>query len=110
MYIQIAEALEELDPPKLRDPDSRETPAAPCQTVTEILEVAARAYSPSARATTEEQTMATQLVRGHSVVEVPGSWNKVRDPAPDPIVLPEPRSLADYVFAPCKHECSLLRK
>ncbi len=110
MYIQIAEALERLDPPEGLSPDPQEAAVRPCQTVTEILEVAERAYSPSARATKEEQTMATQLVRGHNVVEVLGHGNKGRDSAPDPIVLPEPRALADYVSAPCKHECSLLRQ
>ncbi len=50
---------------------------------------------------------ATELVRGHSVVEIPGKYMGAAVQLPDPIVLPEPRALADYVLAPCKHECSI---
>ena len=109
MYIRIAEALEDLDPPGLAEEADRSTETH-CYTVSEVLEVAERAYAPSASVTNEELTLATQLVRGHSSVEIPGAWNQGTDTPPDPIVLPEPRSLADFVTAPCKHECNLLRQ
>ena len=112
VYIKIAEALEDLDPPE--SPDSSEATnlpvRTPCTDVSEVLEVAGRAYAPSARVKSEELQLATQLVRGHGVVETPGAWNKEADAPPEPIVLLEPRSLADFVTAPCKHECSLLRQ
>jgi hypothetical protein len=69
----------------------------------------------SARAVTKPPTddellLATQLVRGHAVVEIPGRWSREGDPAPEPIVIPEPRSLAGYASAPCKLEVSTLKQ
>ena len=58
----------------------------------------------------DELSLATQLVRGHSVVEVPGKWNRLGDTAPDLIVLPELRSLANFVTAPYKQEVGLMRQ
>ncbi len=75
-----------------------------------LLDVAERAYGPSEEVSAAKLTLATELVRGHNVVEIPGSANASRVTLPDPIVLPQPRSLADFVSAPCKHECSLLRQ
>ncbi len=70
----------------------------------------ARAYDPSEEVSEEELTLVTELVRGHNVVEIPGSSASSSITLPDPIVLPQPRSLADFVSAPCTHECSLLRQ
>ncbi len=55
-------------------------------------------------------TLASQLVKGHDVVEVPGLWSRVGDNPPDPISLPDPRPLSDHPLAPCKHECSLFKQ
>jgi hypothetical protein len=44
------------------------------------------------------------------VVEIPGKYTGAAVQLPDPIVLPEPRSLADYALAPCKHECNILKQ
>ncbi len=60
--------------------------------------------------TDDELSLATQLERGHSIVEVPGKWNRHGDTTPDPIVLLDPRTLADLVTAPCKQEVSLMRQ
>ena len=49
-------------------------------------------------------------MRGHAVVEIPGCWNREGDPPPEPIAIPEPRSLADYAEAPCKLEVSILKQ
>ena len=54
--------------------------------------------------------MASQLIRGHSVVEVPGKWNRLGDATPESIVLPEARTLSDVVTAPCKHEVGLMKQ
>ncbi len=70
--------------------------------------MAARAYDPSEEVSEAELTLATELVRGHSVVEIPGSGAAFGITLPDSIVLPQPRSLADFVSAPYQHECSLL--
>ncbi len=56
----------------------------------------------------EELNLATQLVRGHSRVEVPGKWNSHGDAAFDAIILPEPTTLVDFVTAPCKQDMSLM--
>jgi hypothetical protein len=53
--------------------------------------------------------VATQLVRGHILVEVLGSAG-VLDPEPEPLTLPEPRPIGDYITTPCKHECNVLRQ
>jgi hypothetical protein len=107
-YIKIAEALENLDP--LTSAHGIDSPQrTPCNSIIEVLEVTERAYAPSARATVEELNLTTPLVRGHIVLEVLGIWNTERDTPPSPFVLPQPRSLADYVLASCKHECSLRR-
>ncbi len=54
--------------------------------------------------------MATQLIRDHSVVEVQSKWNRARDIMPDTIVLPESRTLTDFVIDPCKHEGNLMKQ
>jgi len=45
-------------------------------------------------------------------VEVPGAYDPdIRpDPTPEPITLPEPRLLNDYITAPCKHECGIYKQ
>ena len=85
-------------------------PRSPFPTVKDVLEVAARAYDPSEGVSEEELTLAAELVSRHSVVEIPGSADASSITLSDPIVLQQPRSLADFVSAPCKHECSLLRQ
>jgi hypothetical protein len=60
--------------------------------------------------TDDELLLATQLVRGHAVVEIPWRWSREGDPAPELIVIPEPRSLDDYASAPCKLEVSILKQ
>ncbi len=52
----------------------------------------------------------THLVRGHSVVEIPGKWNRTGDAELDLIVLLEPRTISDFITAPCKQEVSLMKQ
>ena len=54
--------------------------------------------------------LASQLIKSHSVVVVPGKWNKLGDATPDTAVLPESRTLNDFVTAWCKHEVGLMMK
>ncbi len=84
--------------------------AHPCASIEAVKAAAARADIPLSPPTVEELTLATELVRDHSRVEVPGKWNRNGDFPSEAIVLPEPRSKADFVIAPCKHEVSLMRQ
>ena len=58
----------------------------------------------------DELNLASQLIKGHSVVEVPGKWNRAKDAAPENIILPETRLLTDFITSPCKHEISLMKQ
>jgi hypothetical protein len=51
-------------------------------------------------ATHDELTLATQLINVHLEVEIPGKWNRTADGALVTIVLPETRTLANFVTAP----------
>jgi hypothetical protein len=78
VYIRFVEALEDLDP--LEQASWSDHPVrTPCATISEVLEVAERSYAPTARVTSEELQLATQLVRGHNTAEVPGAWNHIAD-------------------------------
>jgi hypothetical protein len=59
-----------------------------------------------------ETTLATELMRGSRLVEVPGSYNQEKpDPTPEPITLHEARlMLIDNITAPCKHECNVMKQ
>ena len=86
------------------------SPENPCETLDAIRAVSERAIASISPPTEQELTLATQLIRSHSVVEVPGKWNRIGDSAPAPIVLPETKTLIDFVTAPCKQEVSLMRQ
>ncbi len=44
-------------------------------------------------------------------MEDPGRFDPDKpDPTPEPITLPEPRLVRDFVTAPCRHECSILKQ
>ena len=58
----------------------------------------------------EELSPATQLIKGHSETEVPRKWNRTSDATLDTIVLPETRSLTNFITTPCKHEVSLMKQ
>jgi len=50
-------------------------------------------------------------MKGSRVVETPGSYDPERpDSIPEPVTLPEPRTLGDYVTAPYTHKCSILKQ
>ncbi len=59
----------------------------------------------------EETRTATELVKGTRQVEVLGAYDPDKtDPEPEPLTLPEPRPLSDYLTAPCKHECGVFKQ
>jgi len=109
----IAETLEEIDETSvLLDWDEQDSdpfaPPPPPLSFPEVREDTVKAMGgpPS----DPELAMATQLVRGHANVEVPGRWSKNEDLMSDIIVLPELMPLSDYHFVPCKHECIPLKQ
>ena len=108
VYISIAEAIERMgDTAEMLEVQDID-PSPMVHTILEVSEVAER--TPMEIPTDDQLILATELVRGHSVVEVPGRWNKTGDRAPDPITLPDPRPLTDYVLAPCKNECGIIKQ
>jgi hypothetical protein len=111
VYIRIAEALEDLGETPEQLEDNLQSPNGhQCDTLATIRTVTERASISMSPPTGEELNLATQLIGGHSIVEVPGKWNKTGDSTPDSIVLPEPMTLSDIVTAPCKQEVSLLKQ
>jgi hypothetical protein len=102
VYIRIAEALEDLgDTLEQLEDDLLSPTGQQSDTLASIRTVSERASISMSPPTGEELNLVTQLIRGHSIVEVPGKWNKTGDPTPDSIVLPEPRPLTNFVTAPC---------
>ena len=72
-------------------------------------EVNDRLISQVSNITDEELLSASQLVKGHKTVEVPGLED--RTPlAPEPMRPREPKGMVDYLTAPYKHECAVLKQ
>jgi len=89
VYIRIAEALEDLgDTPEQQEDKLQSPTGRQCDTLAAIKTVSERASISMSPPTGEELNIATQLIRGHSIVEVPGKWNRTGDSTPDSIVLP----------------------
>ena len=78
--------------------------------LTAIRNAAERAEEALSPLSTNDLNLATQLIKGHSVMEVPGKWNRNIDLAHENIVLPETRLLNDSITAPCKQEVSLMKQ
>jgi hypothetical protein len=102
VYTRIAEALEELDSP---------TGMAPtCATVTNIKEVFDTVLLDVGDIAQDEIGVATQLVKGHRMVEVPGKDDDAASIHPEPLRPPDPRDLSDLARPPCKHECAIIKQ
>ena len=102
VYIRIAKALESLD-----DPENEGT----CPTLRGVMEVMSRTENLREPLTEGATAVATDLIRGTRTVEVPGRFDPDKqDPAPEPISLPEPRLVSDFVTAPCRHECNIIKQ
>jgi hypothetical protein len=101
VYIRIAEALETLD----SDGDGMG-----CKTIAGVSAISERISALRAPLSAIEVAVATQLVRGHMTVEVPGRHSsEVLDGAPEALTLPDPRLLEDYITAPYKHVCKAIK-
>jgi hypothetical protein len=107
VYFAIAKALEEMGDAEelLNNGEAGFTPLP----ILQVREVAARTLAPPPPSEAAFN-LATQLVKGHSVVEIPGRWSQEGDNPPDLISFPEPRPLTDYPLAPCKHECNFIKQ
>jgi hypothetical protein len=58
-----------------------------------------------------ETAGATDLIKGTGTVEVPGRFDpEKQDSVPEPITLLEPRLVSDFITAPCKHKCSIVKQ
>jgi hypothetical protein len=59
----------------------------------------------------EEMEVANDMVRGTRTVEVPCRFDPEKhDSVPEPITLPAPRLVSDYVTSPCRHECNIIKQ
>ena len=101
-YIRIAEALEALD-------DTEGGVSYP--TLEGVKEAMTRTTTRREPLSAEETEGATDLVRGTRTVEVSGRFDPVKqDSVPEPITLPEPQPVSDYITAPCRHDCSIIKQ
>jgi hypothetical protein len=102
VYTRIPEAPESLD-----DPEGGVT----CPTLEGVKE-AMNKIEPLREPLSEEETAGAKgLIRGTRTVEVPGRFDpEKQDLALEPIILPEPRLVSDFVTAPCSHECSIIKQ
>ncbi len=80
-----------------------------CATVAKVKEVSDKLHSQEADITDEELVPASQVVKGHRLVEVPGLEDRTPT-APKPMRPPNPRRMTDYFTAPCKHECAVFKQ
>jgi len=101
-YIRIAEALE-----RTEDMDA-DTGCATIEGVKEAYEKTEWLREPLSE---EESSTATELVKGTKVVEVTGAYDPERpNPASEPMTLPKPQLLSDYITTSCKHECGIFKQ
>ncbi len=73
-------------------------------------EVGARAMRTNHAADEDELATATELVRGHRFVEVLGTDGATTEPSPEIITLPDLRPLSNFISAPCKHACNIIKQ
>ena len=110
-YIRIAKALESLGgTDDLLEDDIQLSTERPCVALEAMRSVSERAAATISPPTEDELALATHLIRGHSVVEVPCEWSRTGDSAPVSIVLPKTKTIADFNTAPCKQEVSLMKQ
>jgi hypothetical protein len=106
VYDKLVDALD-----AMADDDTDVTNPPVIPTIASIMAVSARAHTFLADITQSEMDFATSLTLGERLVEVPGRFvNLETHTKPEPIVLPDLRVPADYVTAPCKHECAIMKQ
>ena len=102
VYIRIAETLESTD-----DSDG----GVSCPTLEGVRAAMTMTEALREPLPEEKTAVATDLVRGTITAEVLGRFDpEKRDSVLEPIALPEPRLVGDYITAPCKHECSIIKQ
>jgi hypothetical protein len=104
VYIRIAEALEETKGEGVVESE--------CATVKGVKKAFERMEWLREPLFEEKSKTTTEQMKGSRVVETPaGAFDPERpDSVPEPVTLPEPKTLGDYVTAPCKHECRILKQ
>ncbi len=76
-----------------------------------LLAVSERAHAFLKSIPQAELDFTTSLCMGERTVAIPGRYAPLEAPSrPEPIVLPDLRTLADYATASCKHECAVLKQ
>ena len=70
----------------------------------------ARAHASLDEIPESEMALATSLIYGDRVVEIPGKDTRAAPQGPEQLVLPEIRQLEEYLDAQCKGEISTLRQ
>jgi hypothetical protein len=79
--------------------------------VASLMEVSTRAHTFLADITQSEIDFVTYVTLGYILVEVPGRYSPLETHTkPEPIVLPYLRLPTDYISAPCKHECAIMKQ
>ena len=82
-----------------------------CATVKGVKEASERTGWMREPLSEEESSTATELVKGSRVVEAPGAYDPDKQNLVlEPVTLLEPRLLGDYIIAPCKHECGIIKQ
>ena len=112
IYMGIDEALEALgDTVDLMEEDTPPSDERPCLSVAAIADDAARVATSLSIPSDDELRTATHLVRGHTYGGgSPCKWNRLGDVEPELLLLPGPRTIVDFITAPCKQEVSLMRQ
>ena len=101
-YIKIAEAQEKLEELEA---------GSCCPTVDGLKEVNERMAAMMEPLSKAETEVAIEMVRESTTVEVPGAYNTDKPYSiAEPMTLPQPRLLIDYIAAPCKHECNVIKQ
>ncbi len=86
IYIRIAEEVEALtDTVEQADGEIQSNTTSMLSAIQNVAERAEVVLSPLS---TDELTLVSQHIKGHSIVEVPGKYNRSMDAAPKNIVLP----------------------
>jgi hypothetical protein len=106
VYTKLADALDAM----AGSPETlSEEPAIPA--IDSMLVIRAKAHTFLETIPHIETDFATGLVMGERTVDIPGRYSPLEAPTrPDPIVLPDLRTLVDYATTPCKHECAILKQ
>ncbi len=109
MYSKIADALDYMADPPLPTSEDRAAPLHPA--IEAMMSVSTRAHAFLETIPKKEVDFATSLIMGERTQEIPGRFSPQEIPTrPDPIVLPDLRTPADYAAAPCKHECAIIKQ